>query len=203
MPRLTELAHQICADCLSAGDIAVDATVGNGHDTLFLAEQVGLQGHVYGFDIQPEGILKTKQRLSTRSDGENNSLPVTLFEQSHALLESMIECRHHGRVKVVMFNLGYLPGGNQDITTCTESTVQAIQSACRLLHPEGLISILAYPGHAGGDAETDAVLKCLDDLIKAGWFVNSVDAVAGSTTAPRLLILSRNEAGSNIARTHQ
>lgn len=186
MLRLTERAHEICAQVLSPGDIAIDATVGNGHDTLFLAETVGPTGRVYGFDIQATALAQTAQRL-----GDDLGSRVTLIQKSHAEMGTCLDEADRERVRVIIFNLGYLPGGAKEITTQTESTLTAIESACRLLHPSGMISIIAYPGHDAGREETEAVVACLGELEVSGWKYEMTEAVPGSATAPRLFILRR------------
>lgn len=190
MIRLTERAHEICGRVLSPGDVAIDATVGNGHDTLFLAKAVGSDGRVYGFDIQDSAIDLTSERL-----GDSLRPRVKLFRESHAEIEAFIDDEDRGRIQVVMFNLGYLPGGEKEITTRTESTLKGIRVACRCLHPEGLISIIAYPGHETGREETAAVVSCLTDLANNGWTFEMIEAVQNNETAPRLLIL-RLQGGS-------
>ena len=60
-------ARFLAADCLRRfllpGDIAVDATMGNGHDTQMLCELVGESGHVYAFDVQEQAVANTRARL--------------------------------------------------------------------------------------------------------------------------------------------
>lgn len=185
MIRLTDRAHEVCRRFLQPGDIAIDATVGNGHDTLFLAEIVGPEGRVYGFDVQEAALEQARQKL-----GPEYSSRVTLFHNSHAEMKQLIEPAHRGHIKVVMFNLGYLPGGNKEITTHTESTLNAIEVACELLHPAGLISVTAYPGHDAGRHETGAVADFFRDREADGWCLETIEAVAESETAPRLFLLS-------------
>jgi 16S rRNA C1402 N4-methylase RsmH len=186
MLRLTELAHRICRQVLKEGDCVVDATVGNGHDTLFLVQAAGSSGHVYGFDIQPEALEQTRERLK---GGDTDR--VTLIAGSHADMGNLIPTEHHGRIKLVMFNLGYLPGGNKQITTQTQTTLAALAAACRLLDEQGLITIIAYPGHEGGTEETAAIEEFLKQKQDEGWHVECFKAVQDSETAPRLFVLSR------------
>jgi len=185
MLRLTELAHRICRQVLEQGDCVVDATVGNGHDTLFLAEAVGPSGCVYGFDLQPEALDRARRKLAAAG-----AESVNLFAVSHADMPDSIPPEHHGRIKLVMFNLGYLPGGNKALTTQTQSTLAALEAACRLLARDGLISIVAYPGHTGGAAETAAVETFLHQKENEGWHIETSKAVEDSETAPRLYLLS-------------
>lgn len=139
---------------VNEGDIAVDATVGNGHDTLYLAQRVGESGHVFGFDIQKEAIAATSARLQ-----EHNMLQrVTLFQASHDQLLEKIPAHYHGRITGAMFNLGYLPGGDKRIVTKPDSTIRAIEQLLQIMAKEGIIVIVVYHGHPEGAIERDALL---------------------------------------------
>ncbi|MDQ7040957.1 MAG: class I SAM-dependent methyltransferase [Rhodothermus sp.] len=157
----TTLAHQIVAAVLQAGEVAIDATVGNGHDTLFLAQLVGAEGHVYGFDVQEEALIRTQQRLKAAAlEGR-----VTLFQKSHEQMAEVIPSVCHGRFGAIMFNLGYLPGGtDRTCVTRPETTLPALDVALRLLRPAGVLTVVAYPGHPGGDRETEAVRQWAERL---------------------------------------
>ena len=150
---LTELAHTLVATYVSPGDAAIDATAGNGWDTAFLVQRVGPQGRVFAFDVQPAALDRTRQRVSALAGCEN----VQLICASHALLATHIPREYRGQVKAVMFNLGYLPRGDHARVTAAFSTVAALEAARAWLHPEGVISVLAYRGHAGGNEEAAAV----------------------------------------------
>jgi 16S rRNA C1402 N4-methylase RsmH len=158
---LIDLAHQKLAEVIEPGDIAVDATMGNGYDTQFLAQQVGPTGRVYAFDVLPEALDETRQRLL------HNGLLIrtTLLLAGHENLAAHIEPDHCGMVQAVMFNLGYRPGGDKRLTTATETTLAALDAAFAILTSDGRISIVAYPGHRGGREETEVVKRwagCLD-----------------------------------------
>jgi len=153
MKPLTTLAHEAAARVLDAGDIAIDLTAGNGHDTLFLARSVGPTGHVYAFDIQPSAIQATKELLINHSLDAH----VTLRMESHAHWGTTIPHELKSRIQVVMMNLGYLPGGDKSLVTLATSTLAAIDIALDSLKPGGLLTVLAYTGHPGGQSEADAV----------------------------------------------
>ncbi|BDG46093.1 MULTISPECIES: class I SAM-dependent methyltransferase [Parageobacillus] len=139
---------------VNEGDIAVDATVGNGHDTLYLAQRVGESGHVFGFDIQKEAIAATSARLQ-----EHNMLKrVTLFQASHDQLIEKIPAIYHGRITGAIFNLGYLPGGDKRIVTKPDSTIRAIEQLLQIMAKEGIIVVVVYHGHPEGVIERDALL---------------------------------------------
>lgn len=126
--------------------LIIDATIGNGNDTLFLAEKVK-QGHVFGFDISKQAIEKTKELL------ENQHLDnVTIYQESHAnMLKTLPE--YQGKISLITFNLGYLPGGDKTITTKSESTIKAIKDSYKLIHNNGVILITVYPKHKEGQNE--------------------------------------------------
>jgi hypothetical protein len=184
---LVKEAHNLIKDRLHPGDVAIDATVGNGHDTLLLVEQVMPTGRVYGFDIQQAALDSTRPRCEPLSHPEC----LTLIHASHALMTEKIPGRHHGKINAIMFNLGYLPGGDKSIITRTDSTLQALNGASRLLAIEGLITILAYPGHAGGNQETDQVRDWCGQLDTKLFKVNTVYSTEHKNSAPRLFTVRK------------
>lgn len=150
---LVQQAHFALSELLAAGDLAIDATVGNGHDTLFLARAVGEGGTVYGFDIQ-EAALDTAWR---RLQDEGLEGRVSLYHAGHEAMAVVLPESVRGVVKAVMFNLGYLPGGDKQRTTAINTTLAALAQAVSLLAPGGAISVLVYTGHPGGREEAEAV----------------------------------------------
>ncbi|MEK4456170.1 class I SAM-dependent methyltransferase [Paenibacillus sp. FSL R10-2748] len=152
-------AHQLVAARVQPGDTAIDATVGTGADTLFLAKAAGKRGRVYGFDIQQEALHCARRRL------EENASPslaeVSLLLQGHEQMRKAVPDMLHGKVAAVMFNLGYLPseGADPTVITHTDSTLVALDAALQLLRPRGILTAVLYPGHAGGIEEADAVLQ--------------------------------------------
>jgi SAM-dependent methyltransferase len=183
-PRLTQIVHEAIATTLGAGERAVDATVGNGHDTLFLAEQVGPGGQVAGFDIQPAAIAATSRRL----EAAGMRARTALHQVGHEHLVASLPAEWAGTVGVVTFNLGYLPGGDKHQVTLVETTLPALRQACLLLRPGGILSVMAYPHHAGGKTEADAV---------ADW-ANRIDAGFETEThtspGPLLYLIRRRQA---------
>lgn len=147
------IAHKWIAERAGRGDIVVDATAGGGVDTLALAELVGANGRVYAFDIQQEAINRTRERLAAAGALEQ----VRLHLIDHSQMAVAVDAGHHGRVSAVMFNLGYLPGGDTEVITKPSTTLEALNAALSLLKPGGIITCVLYPGHTGGDAEALAV----------------------------------------------
>ncbi len=186
MPRifLPKLAHELIAEQLQVGDTAIDATVGNGHDSAFLLAQVGLSGHVYGFDIQAAAIAAARHKLT---DADN----VTLIQDSHAQLAQHIRPCHIHNIMACMFNLGYLPGGDKRVITQAASTLAALTAASELLVVGGLLTVLAYPGHPDGDQETLQVAQWCGQLAPERFSCRVFDSDADNPAAPRLWVLGK------------
>ena len=143
------LSHLFLYNFVRDGHTAVDATCGNGHDTLLLARLVGAHGHVWGFDIQQMAIIETGCRLAEAELSHRATLQLA----GHENLAEHIA----GPVQVVLFNLGYLPGGDRAIITLPETTVAALEQSLRLLTPGGVVLVTIYPGHSGGTDEQSRV----------------------------------------------
>lgn len=147
-------AHRCAADRLRPGDVAVDATAGTGADTLFLCEAVGPKGTVFAFDIQQQALDRTAERIARLGAAAPD---VRLVLRSHADMREVVPAALHGRVRAVMFNLGYLPGGDKRIITRPQTTLAAMEAALSLLAPGGVMTAVLYPGHEGGREEAEAV----------------------------------------------
>ncbi len=163
--RLTERVHEALSYCLKPGDYAVDATVGNGHDTLFLAKTLAPHGKVFGFDIQPIALENARKRLAN----ENLSNIIYFFNQGH---EHMIEAIKNidptyiqNRIQSIIFNLGYLPGTDKQITTQASTTLEALNKSLEILFPSGILSIMVYPGHAAGKIEKEKINFWINDIL--------------------------------------
>ena len=151
MKRPLELAHDFLAQVITKDDVVVDATMGNGHDTLFLAK---LAKQVYAFDIQEQALEKTSQRL--QEAGLSNA---ELILQGHETVDQFVT-----EVKAAIFNLGYLPSADKSIITQPQTTIEALEKLCQVLVKGGRIAIMIYYGHEGGDIERDAVLDFVSQL---------------------------------------
>lgn len=184
---LVKEAHNLIREVLHPGDIAIDATVGNGHDTLFLAEQVGSSGRVYGFDIQQAAMDSTREKFRQARTPEC----LTLIHASHAVMDENIPAQYHGKINAIMFNLGYLPGGDKSIITRTDSTLTALTIASRILSPNGIITLLAYPGHQGGDLETDQVKNWCELLNPDQFIAITIYSTEPKGSAPRLFVIRK------------
>lgn len=146
--------HQIIDHQAKKNDLVVDATIGNGNDSLYLLNMI-TDGKLFGFDIQPEAIQHTIELLNKHH--KNN---FELFLQNH---NKLLTTLHHykNKISLVIFNLGYLPNGNKKVTTKVASTIEAINQAYQLLNNKGIILITIYPGHQEGKKEEQAILKLL------------------------------------------
>ncbi|SDM91269.1 Putative rRNA methylase [Fictibacillus solisalsi] len=148
-------ARTLLSAAASEGSTVIDATCGNGNDTLYLSRLVGKSGRVFGFDIQELAIQNTTRRLLEEHAFDN----VTLFNAGHNTMKSIIPLEYHGSIAAAIFNLGYLPGGNKEIVTQSDSTIEALEQLYDLLAPAGIAVLVIYHGHEQGKKERDAVLK--------------------------------------------
>ena len=160
MERILPFAKSLLDRAVKPGDTVVDATVGNGHDSVFLAGLVGQTGKVFGFDIQEEAIAATKERLTEYG----LSKWVTLFHAGHEQLSDKIPTNDHGKIKGAIFNLGYLPGSDKTIVTRAETTIAAIKQLLEMMAQEGIIVLVIYYGHEEGAVERDLLLQYCQQL---------------------------------------
>ncbi len=186
MPPLTEQAHAIIRLAIQEGGTAIDATAGNGHDTVFLARWVGSSGKVFAFDVQQSALDRTAERLLAA--GLTNA---TLLRRDHAELRASIQVEHHGRIAAVMFNLGYLPGGDMTVTTNASRTVEAIVAALEMLRPQGILTVIAYVGHTGGLEEAATVEQLLRGLNPAEFTPQLPETNSKAIYAPRLYVVTK------------
>ena len=145
-------AAEIVEGALQDGACAVDATLGNGHDALRLCEQVGQNGVVYGFDIQPEAVERSAARIAEAGLADRAKLICAGHER-------MAEFVPAESADAVVFNLGWLPGAAHAVTTRTETTLAAVNAALGILKEDGVMTVCVYPGHAEGAREREAILN--------------------------------------------
>lgn len=187
---MTELAQARIAEVITPGDCAIDATIGNGFDTFFLAHAVGPTGRVIGFDIQPLAHDRTHLVL-----GEAGLLArVKLLLCGHERMLQEIPHEWLGRVKAVMFNLGYLPRGDKAIITQPDTTLPALNAGATCLCPGGRMTAVLYPGHAGGEAEANAVKQWAATLPADNYEADLTVPRKATVDAPELLMVSRHPA---------
>lgn len=153
-----QFSHFLLQTCLNEGQIAIDATMGNGHDTLFLANLVGKTGCVHAFDIQNIAIERTNALLT-----EHNQLDqCVLHLKGHEHIDTILN--ESDVISGAIFNLGYLPNANKQIITKQETTLIAIDALLKRLRQYGRIVIVIYYGHPGGETEKNAILHYVNNL---------------------------------------
>lgn len=164
LPTAVQWSHQVVGLRLQPGDWVVDATAGNGHDTLFLAKRVLPEGRVFVFDVQAEAIAQTRARLENPDSAAPSLEGVSLHHAGHERLAELLPAEARGKLRVVMFNLGYLPGGDKSLITTVQTTLSALQQALDWLAADGVLTVVVYPGHEGGGNEADSVQEWMASL---------------------------------------
>ena len=149
-------SHELLESCICKGDIVIDATMGNGHDTLFLSQLVGPDGHVYAFDIQEQALNNTRERLG------DNIKNTTLIHDGHENIDQYLP--KSTTPKAAIFNLGYLPSGDKTIITQAHSTLIALEWLIKNISVDGRIILVVYYGHDGGKDEKDRILEYVQNL---------------------------------------
>lgn len=180
-----KFTHTILYQSVEEGDTVIDATVGNGNDTLLLAEIVGPEGRVIGFDIQSEAISATQDRLNKAHLDQRVQLVATGHEQvdSYSIDDSSIAA--------VVYNLGYLPKGDKSIVTSPDTTIESLQKVLPLLKPGGLVLIMVYYGHEGGAEEKEAVLSFAQSLPQKSYDVLQYAFINQKNSPPFLLAIEK------------
>lgn len=186
MFSLRQLSIMHIQNLLQLGDIALDCTVGNGHDTLFLADLVGQSGRVEGFDVQEQALQNAARLLGARPN-------VHLHLTGHENLEQVLGSELQGRIQAAMFNLGYLPGSDKDIVTCPQTTLACLEALQTWLAPGGGISVHIYMGHGGGEVEGEAVLAFARRLNWQQWQVGAYEMLNKKTNREILLLLQKRK----------
>lgn len=175
--------HEILEKLIREGDIVIDATAGNGNDTVFLAGLVGESGKVYAFDIQQAAIDKTSERLQTMGLSER----VSLIHDGHQNLGFYVK----NAVRAVVFNLGYLPRGDHNIHTEGATTVEAISKAMDLIVPNGLVILVVYYGGDSGFDEKEYVLDYIKTIDSTRFAVMQTEFVNQPNCPPILICIEK------------
>ena len=193
---LVQWSQDLLAEVVQPGDLVVDLTAGTGQDTLALFRLVGKTGQVVGFDIQAQALLATRERMVAAGaqvrlqQKDIRSLQcepgVDLLQASHAEFAKMMPASPSG----IIANLGYLPGGNQELITQPETTVLALEQACSLLGKGGRLAVVVYPGHPGGAKEGNAVSELFSGLQDPNFQVLQMK-VSNRPQAPFLFVVEK------------
>lgn len=180
MIDLLDLHKHFILTHLREGDVAVDFTMGNGHDTEFLSKTVGPMGHVFAFDVQELALASTTEHLKKTSCPDN----YTLILDSHHNVKKYVDLP----IKAGMFNLGYLPGSDKSITTMRETTLPAIEAAIDLMDRDAIILVAVYPGHAEGEAEGKMICDYLSSLSRHKVCATRIQ-ILNSPTSPFFIVI--------------
>lgn len=177
------LSHLILCNFLKEGGHAVDATCGNGHDTLFLADLVGTTGKVWAFDIQDSAIKATAQKLCAAGLVDR----VKLIHTGHERMAEHVSAT----ISAVVFNLGYRPGGERSIITLPETSLSAFDQALQLLLPSGILGVTVYLGHAGGESERSTIDTWASQLDPSTFHVWNMMQMNTPADAPYFILVQK------------
>jgi len=181
--NVVEISKEICNLKLDNGDTAVDCTMGNGNDTALLCRLVGEKGKVYAFDIQEDAVMNTRKKLEELNFLER----AELILDGHQNIDKYIK----ENVKLVIFNLGYLPKGNHEITTKNETTIEAVQKCLDILESNGIILLIIYPGHKNGKKEKEALESFTSKLSQKDYNVAKICFTNQINNPPELICLEK------------
>ena len=182
--KLTAFNLQQLASYLKPGMTVIDATLGNGHDAVFIKNHIGDTGILFGFDVQATALEKTSERL--KSAGFKN---FTFYCEDHAHLGQRFADE---TIDAIVYNLGYLPKGDHSITTSVDSTLKSIADALNVLKSKGILVIAAYPGHPAGKIECAAVESFLKTLDSKAFHAMTCVYLNQDASAPRTFIIERH-----------
>ena len=165
---ITVWCSQFIRQQVKEGDLCIDATMGNGNDTLLLSRLCGKSGHVLAFDIQPLALQNTAALLKKENAPDN----VSLILDSHSHMDGYVSPE---TISCIVFNFGYLPGGDHNLATRKETSIAALTCALSLLKKGGILSLCIYSGGDSGFQERDALLKWLKELDSRKYLVIKSD----------------------------
>ncbi|WDV47893.1 class I SAM-dependent methyltransferase [Clostridiaceae bacterium M8S5] len=181
----TSIAKLVMSNNIKPNSLVVDATMGNGNDTLQLAKLVKDQGKVYSFDIQIVAIEKTREKLLTH----NLLDTVVLINDTHENIDTYIE----SNIDFAVFNLGYLPSGDHTIVTKPSSTIKALELCLNKLNANGIVTISIYYGHNGGIEEKKAVEDYLSSLPQKEYNIVKMDFINQANNPPILIVIEKRK----------
>ena len=181
--KITEVNKIFLDKIVQKGDIVIDATMGNGYDTIYLGNLVGENGKVYAFDVQEEALKSTKKKV----ERDNMTDRVELILDGHQNLDKYVK----EEVSCVVFNLGYLPRAKHVVITKPDTTLEAIKKSLKLLKPNGIISIAAYIGHEGGLEEKNYICEYLDNLNQNEFNVLHMQFTNQINNPPQLILIEK------------
>ena len=181
--KITEVNKIFLDKIIEKGDVVIDATMGNGYDTVYLGNLVGENGKVYAFDVQEEALKSTRKKV----ERDNMTERVELILDGHENIDKYVK----EEVSCVVFNLGYLPRAKHMIITKPDTTLEAIKKSLSLLKPNGLVSIAAYIGHEGGLEEKDYICEYLNSLDQNEFNVLHMQFTNQINNPPQLILIEK------------
>ncbi len=181
--KITEVNKLFLDKIINKDDVVVDATMGNGYDTIYLGKLVGENGKVYAFDVQEEALKSTRKKV----EKENMNNIIELILDGHENLDQHVK----ENVACVVFNLGYLPRAKHQIITKPDTTLEAIKKSLTLLKPNGVISIAIYTGHEGGMEEKNYISEYLNRLDQNEFNVLHMEFTNQINNPPELILIEK------------
>lgn len=183
LERVLDYAKTLLRKSIDFGDVAIDATAGNGYDTLYLTELVGDTGHVFAFDVQQQALDATKARLKEHG----------VFERTTLILDGHENFAKHVDEPIggAVFNLGYLPGADHTLTTQAQTTITAIDAMLEQMKIGGIVVLVVYHGHEGGKEERDNVLQYVECLPQKQVHVLRYDFLNQKNDPPFIVALEK------------
>ena len=186
MKSILNYSHHLLEEIIEPGETVIDATCGNGNDTLFLSKLVGEFGEVIAFDIQEQAIDNTDQLLM-----DNNCTNVSLVLDSHANIDNYLIKELEENIGGAIFNLGYLPKSDKTIITEGESTIKAINTILNYLKKGGRIILVVYYGHEGGEEEKNTILKHVISLDQKKYSVLQYGFINQKNNPPFIIAIQK------------
>ncbi|MCH4169440.1 MAG: class I SAM-dependent methyltransferase [Streptococcaceae bacterium] len=185
MQRPLNQGHIWLKEIIKSDDLVIDATMGNGNDTCFLAR---LGARVTAFDVQEAAVIKTQQRLI------DANLSANLILDGHQNIQKYVQ----EPIQAAIFNLGYLPSSDKSVVTLAETTISALKQCLNLLAINGRIAIMIYYGHPGGQNEKNAVLEFVSQLAQENYQVYQYSALNQIHQPPFLIMIEKKRATTKL-----
>lgn len=185
LTKITDINKFYLEKVISKGDIVIDATMGNGYDTMYLAEKVGEEGFVYAFDVQEEAIKSTSKKIEKGGYIDRVKLILDGHENMNKYIKEEVSC--------VLFNLGYLPRAKHSIITKPDTTLKAIKLSLKMLKENGVISIAIYTGHDGGQEERDCIYNLINNLSQDEFNVLESRFLNQVNNPPQLILIEKKK----------
>ena len=187
LEKAIDFSHSLLKKTVVPGDIVIDATVGKGNDSLLLASLVGPSGKVIGFDIQEQAIKQTKEKFLLTGLSERLELHQTSHEHAHTFIPE------NKAIGGVIYNLGYLPGGDKSITTTYQSTLTSIKHLLPLLRVGSLMVLVVYSGHPNGLKEKEMLLNYVSGLNQTDYTVLSYQFINQQNHPPFVIAIEKRK----------